>query len=87
MPLLLAEFVIGRSTQKEAVTAYKVLVPNSKVYPWIGRMGVVTCFSVLSFYSVVGGWILLYLYYSVTGSFGMVLLIMGNCLVKRFQIR
>lgn len=69
MPLLIAEFVIGRSTQKEAVTAYKVLVPNSKVYPWIGRMGVVTCFSVLSFYSVVGGWILLYLYYSVTGSF------------------
>nr|MBT2176080.1 hypothetical protein [Streptococcus mitis] len=69
MPLLLAEFVIGRSTQKEAVTAYKVLVPNSKLYPWIGRMGVVTCFSVLSFYSVVGGWILLYLYYSVTGSF------------------
>ena len=69
MPLLIAEFVIGRSTQKEAVTAYKVLVPNSKLYPWIGRMGVVTCFSVLSFYSVVGGWILLYLYYSVTGSF------------------
>ena len=48
MPLLIAEFVIGRSTQK-AVTAYKVLVPNSKLYPWIGRMGVVTCFSVLSF--------------------------------------
>lgn len=69
MPLLLAEFVIGRSTQKEAVTAYKMLVPNSKLYPWIGRMGVVTCFSVLSFYSVVGGWILLYLYYSVTGNF------------------
>lgn len=69
LPLLLAEFVIGRSTQKEAVTAYKVLVPNSKLYPWIGRMGVVTCFSVLSFYSVVGGWILLYLFYSVTGGF------------------
>ena len=31
MPLLIAEFVIGRSTQKEAVTAYKVLVPNSKL--------------------------------------------------------
>ncbi len=35
--------------KKEAVTAYKVLVPNRKLYPWIGRMGVVTCFSVLSF--------------------------------------
>lgn len=68
-PLLLAEFVIGRSTQKEAVTAYKVLVPNSKLYPWIGRMGVVVCFGVLSFYSVIGGWIILYLFYSVTGGF------------------
>ncbi|MFD3446195.1 sodium-dependent transporter [Microbacteriaceae bacterium 4G12] len=67
MPLLLAEFIIGRSVQKEAVTAYKVLVPNSKLYPWIGRMGVVTSFIVLSFYSVVGGWILLYLYYAITG--------------------
>ncbi|MFD0768616.1 sodium-dependent transporter [Bacillus sp. CGMCC 1.60114] len=67
LPLLVAEFVIGRSTQKEAVTAYKVLVPNNKLYPWIGRMGVVTCFCVLAFYSVVGGWILLYLFYSVTG--------------------
>ncbi len=70
MLFLVAEFVIGRSTflffffffKKEAVTAYKVLVPNSKLYPWIGRMGVVTCFSVLSFYSVVGGWILLLIY-------------------------
>ncbi|WP_257155358.1 hypothetical protein [Bacillus cereus] len=34
MPLLLAEFVIGRSTQKEAVTAYKVLVPHSKVWSY-----------------------------------------------------
>ncbi|MFX3625228.1 MAG: sodium-dependent transporter [Ectobacillus sp.] len=67
MPLLLAEFIIGRSTQAEAVSAYKVLVPGSKLYPWIGRMGVVTSFIVLSFYSVVGGWILLYLYYALTG--------------------
>ncbi|MEZ2658607.1 sodium-dependent transporter [Aneurinibacillus aneurinilyticus] len=66
MPLLLAEFLIGRSTQKEAVSAYKALVPGS-AWPWIGRLGVLTCFLVLSFYSVVGGWILLYLFRGITG--------------------
>ncbi|MFT9848793.1 sodium-dependent transporter [Aneurinibacillus sp. REN35] len=66
MPLLLAEFIIGRSTQKEAVSAYKKLVPGT-AWPWVGRLGVATCFLVLSFYSVVGGWILLYLYQGITG--------------------
>ena len=54
LPLLLAEFVIGRSTQK-AVDAYRK------------ALGVVTCFILLSFYSVVGGWILLYLWNAITG--------------------
>ncbi|AMA74141.1 sodium-dependent transporter [Aneurinibacillus thermoaerophilus] len=66
MPLLLAEFIIGRSTQKEAVSAYKALVPGT-AWPWLGRLGVLTCFIVLSFYSVVGGWILLYLLRGVSG--------------------
>ncbi|KOS29158.1 hypothetical protein ADK18_08975 [Bacillus anthracis] len=66
LPLLLAEFVIGRSTQKEAVEAYKEIAPNT-LWPWIGRIGVVTCFILLSFYSVVGGWILIYLYNGITG--------------------
>jgi NSS family neurotransmitter:Na+ symporter len=66
MPLLLGEFVIGRSTQQEAITAYKTIAPNSG-WHWIGRLGVITCFILLSFYSVVGGWILLYLFRSATG--------------------
>ncbi|ERI08531.1 sodium-dependent transporter [Aneurinibacillus aneurinilyticus] len=66
LPLLLGEFIIGRSTQREAITAYKTIAPNSG-WHWIGRLGVTTCFILLSFYSVVGGWILLYLFRSVTG--------------------
>lgn len=58
-PLLLAEFVIGRSTQKEAVSAYRSLAPNTK-WHWIGKLGVFTCFLLLSFYSVIGGWIVIY---------------------------
>ncbi|AZB42649.1 sodium-dependent transporter [Bacillus sp. FJAT-42376] len=66
LPLLLGEFVIGRSTQKEAIRSYQSLVPGT-AWSYIGYLGVITSFILLSFYSVVGGWILQYLYYSVTG--------------------
>ncbi|WP_010300600.1 sodium-dependent transporter [Kurthia senegalensis] len=67
LPMLIAEFLIGRSTQKEAVSAYKKLAPKS-VTAWIGKLGVVGCFLLLSFYSVVGGWILLYTIKALTGT-------------------
>ncbi|MDW0111394.1 sodium-dependent transporter [Sporosarcina aquimarina] len=59
LPMLLSEFIIGRSTGKEAISAYKKLAPNS-LWVWIGRLGVLGCFLLLSFYSVVGGWVLVY---------------------------
>ncbi|WP_280770087.1 sodium-dependent transporter [Salipaludibacillus daqingensis] len=65
LPLLLAEFTIGRHTQKEAVSAYRSIAPGSK-WPWIGKLGVATSFLLLSFYSVVGGWIVVYLYRAFT---------------------
>ncbi|MCM3710137.1 sodium-dependent transporter [Sporosarcina luteola] len=60
LPILLAEFVIGRRGQKDAVTSLKKLAPGK---PWflIGWMGLLSSFILLSFYSVVGGWILSYL--------------------------
>ncbi|MBN8436301.1 sodium-dependent transporter [Priestia flexa] len=66
LPLLLAEFVLGRNTQKEAIRAYDAVAPKS-IWKGIGYLGVITCFILLSFYSVVGGWILQYLFASVTG--------------------
>lgn len=59
LPLLLAEFMIGRGSGKEAISAYKKLAPEG-LSVWIGRLGVVGCFLLLSFYSVVGGWVLVY---------------------------
>ncbi|MBS8265810.1 sodium-dependent transporter [Mesobacillus boroniphilus] len=66
LPLLLAEFVIGRSTGKEAIRAYLEIAPKSKWY-LIGILGVVTSFVLLSFYSVVGGWISLYFVKGLAG--------------------
>lgn len=67
LPLLLAEFLIGRGTGKEAVAAYRALAPHS-YWHWIGYWGVAACALLLSFYSVVGGWILLYFIRSISGT-------------------
>lgn len=66
LPMLLAEYIIGRGAQKEAVSAYKKLVPNG-AWAWIGKLGIVGCLLLLSFYSVVGGWIFIYSGMSVVG--------------------
>ncbi len=58
--MLLSEYILGRGTQSEAVTAYKKIVPTKPAWAWIGRMGVLGCFLLLTFYSVVGGWIFIY---------------------------
>lgn len=66
LPLLLAEFAIGRSTQSDAIESYKKIAPDSKWYS-IGYLGMITCFVLLSFYSVIGGWIILYLVKAISG--------------------
>jgi neurotransmitter:Na+ symporter, NSS family len=66
-PILLAEFVIGRKAGADAVTSYKKLAPGS-AWHLIGYLGTIVSFIILSFYSVVGGWILSYLARSFTGS-------------------
>ncbi|MDA3130223.1 sodium-dependent transporter [Aliibacillus thermotolerans] len=69
LPLLISEFIIGRGARAEAVTAYKKLAPNS-MWVWVGRFGVLGCFLLLSFYSVVGGWVFIY---SIMSIFGQVI--------------
>lgn len=67
LPILLAEFLIGRGSQKDAVSAYAFFAPRT-AWPVIGILGMITCFILLSFYSVVGGWILLFIFETITGN-------------------
>src|SRR5699024_1584516 len=48
-------------------SAYAVFAPRSG-WPAIGMLGMITCFILLSFYSVVGGWILLFIYETLVGN-------------------
>ena len=66
MPVMLCEFIIGRSARSNAIGAFQKLAPGK---PWIaaGIMGVLGGFLVLSFYSVVAGWTLHYTIQSALG--------------------
>ncbi|EGQ24096.1 MULTISPECIES: sodium-dependent transporter [Sporosarcina] len=69
LPILLAEFVIGRRGQADAVTSLKKL-STGRNWAWVGWMGLASSFIILSFYSVVGGWILSYLARAFTFNLG-----------------
>ncbi len=67
LPILMAEFMIGRRGQKDPITSFKEQAPGK---PWymIGWIGLIACGLILSFYSVVGGWILSYIVRAFTFS-------------------
>ncbi|MCE4956546.1 sodium-dependent transporter [Macrococcoides caseolyticum] len=60
LPLLLAEFVIGRHGKTYSTDVFGKITGN-KYYNLIGHLGNIGVFLLLSFYSVIGGWILLYM--------------------------
>lgn len=68
LSVVIAEFAIGRRSGANAVGAFKKLAPNSGW--WVtGMLGVFSAIAILSFYGVVAGWTLEYLYQAVTNSF------------------
>ena len=71
LSIVVAEFVIGRKTQLSPVGAFEQLAPNTN-WKWVGYLGVAAAFVILSFYGVVGGWILKYIIDSLSGGFSAV---------------
>ena len=64
--LMMAEIAVGRYAQLNAIGAYRKIKAN---WAWVGSLGVLAGFLILSFYSVVGGWIISYLVKAASGSF------------------
>ena len=68
LPILIAEFLIGRRSRANTAGAYQKLAPGTH-WRWVGRMGVLAAFLILSYYSVVAGWTLEYVYEALTNGF------------------
>lgn len=66
-PIMIAEIAIGRAAQRDPVASFKVLKPGT---PWwvVGAIGVMAGVGILSFYSVIAGWVIAYIWYTLTGA-------------------
>ncbi|MFT5876933.1 MAG: NSS family neurotransmitter:Na+ symporter, partial [Dokdonia sp.] len=60
VPLMIAETALGKSSQSDAVQAFQKI--GGKSWGRIGLFGIITTWFILSFYIVVAGWALYYLY-------------------------
>jgi len=68
LPVMLSEFVIGRKSRKNAFGAFKKLAPKS-LWRYIGVFGVGAAFLILSFYGVVAGWSIRYIFFAFSDVF------------------
>jgi neurotransmitter:Na+ symporter, NSS family len=68
LPVLIAEILIGRTTQRNPVGAFYKL-SQSKVWASLGGLGVVAGFMILSFYAIIAGWAIGYIVEAVMGNF------------------
>lgn len=66
IPVLCAEFCIGRGTRSNVFGAYLKLSPKGK-WHYAGYIGILASFLIISFYSVVAGWTI---EYSVSSALG-----------------
>jgi NSS family neurotransmitter:Na+ symporter len=65
-PIMIAELAVGRRTRKDPVGAFRALAGG----PWwlAGMLGVLAGVGILSFYSVIAGWAIAYIFYTGTGA-------------------
>lgn len=68
LPMMLAEFSIGRYTRRNVFGAFKALKPKSG-WPLVGILGVLTPLVIIIFYSVVSGWTMSFLWDSIANNF------------------
>lgn len=68
MPIMIAEFTVGRRAKASTGRAFGLLANNGK-WNCIGMLGVLAGLLILGYYSVVAGWTLEYIVSSVTNGF------------------
>ena len=71
IPLFVVEFSLGRASKSSITTGYRKLAPRK---PWFlgGWMGIITTILILSYYTMIMGWVVAYLFKTIRAQyFGM----------------
>lgn len=69
MPIMAMEFAVGRASQKSAARSFHVLEPKGTKWHIAGWSAMAGNYILMMFYTTVGGWMLAYIYKTITGEF------------------
>ncbi len=72
LPIMISEVMIGRRGRRNPIATMRIVGAEEGSHSgWglVGVIGILSGFLILSFYSVIGGWTIAYLGYSLTDSF------------------
>ena len=72
IPIMMAEVMLGRRGRQSPINTMRTLAYEEKVSPawrWLGWAGVLAGFLILSYYSVIAGWALAYVFRAGSGLF------------------
>lgn len=77
LPYMLGELSLGRFSQKNPVGAIDAIKPGS-AWKGVGYLGVLTGLGILSFYGVIAGWTVGYIFKMITGNPGDFAIFISN---------
>ena len=68
LPVLIMEFAVGRASRRNMSKAFNVLEPKGSKWHWFGCFSIIGSYALMMFYIPVAGWMLYYVFATVTGS-------------------
>lgn len=72
VPIMMAEIMLGRRGRQSPINTMKTLADEERRndnWVWLGWMGMIAGFMILSYYSVIAGWALSYIFRTASGVF------------------
>ena len=72
IPIMMAEVMLGRRGRQSPINTMTALAKEAGAHPgwrWLGVAGVLAGFLILSYYSVIAGWALAYVFRGMAGTF------------------
>lgn len=72
IPIMMAEIMLGRRGRQSPINTMKLLAKDenrNRNWVWLGWMGMVAGFLILSYYSVIAGWAMSYIFRTGSGMF------------------
>jgi NSS family neurotransmitter:Na+ symporter len=72
IPIMMTEVMLGRRGRRSPVESIRLIAAEerrSSYWVWVGRIGMLAGFLILSYYSVIAGWIIAYIFRTAGGVF------------------